>query len=113
MYIKNRLYHSALDTTPFQAFTGRRPNLANLRIFGSRVNARKTGVRPAKLDHHTTEGIFLTYTATNNNVYYIDHDSGQVRIGQHIIFDEAHMTIPAGYAPLAAQALQRLGYHVK
>ena len=113
VYIKNRLYHSALATTPFQAFTGRRPNLSKLRIFGSRVYARKTGNRPAKLDHHTTKGIFLTYTATDNNVYYIEHDSGQVRIGQHVIFDEAHMTTPAGYAPLAAEALQRLGYHVK
>ena len=113
VYIKNRLYHLALGTTPFQAFTGRRPNLSKLRIFGSRVYARKTGAQPAKLDHHTTEGIFLTYTATDNNVYYIDHESGQVCIGQHVIFDEAHMTTPAGYAPLAAQALQQLGYHFK
>ena len=29
-----------------------------------------------------------------------------------MIFDEAHMTVPAGRAPLAAQALQRLDYHL-
>ena len=35
-----------------------------------------------------------------------------VKIGQHVVFDEAHMTTPAGYAPLAAKALQCLGYYV-
>ena len=111
VYVKNRLYHSKLRMTPFQAFTGRRPDLSRLRIFGSRIYARDTGQRKAKLDHHTTEGIFVGFTATDRNVYYIDDATGSVRTGQHIIFDEAHMTVPARYAPLAAQALQRLGYH--
>ena len=111
VYVKNRLYHSTLRMTPFQAFTGRRPDLSRLRIFGSRIYARETGQRKAKLDHHTTEGIFIGFTATDRNVYYIDDETGTVRSGQHVIFDEAHMTVPARYAPLAAQALQRLGYH--
>jgi len=34
-----------------------------------------------------------------------------VKSGTHGIFDEAHMATPAAKAPLAAQALQRLGYH--
>ena len=113
VYIKNRLPHSALSTTPFQAFTGRRPDLSRLRIFGSRVYARKSGERAAKLDNHTAEGIFLGFTATDANVYFIDDETGTIKTGQHVIFDEAHMTVPAGHAPLAAQALQRLGYYVK
>ena len=112
VYIKNRLYHASLNTTPFQAFTGKRPNLSRLRIFGSRVYAKKTGDRPAKLDQHAAEGIFLSFSATDSNIYFIDDDSGRVKIGQHVVFDEAHMTVPAGHAPLAAQALQRLGYYV-
>ena len=31
-------------------------------------------------------------------------------MGTHALFDEAHFTVPASQAPLAAQALQRLGY---
>ena len=112
VYIKNCLFHSSLGTTPFQAFTGRWPDLSKLCIFGSRVYARKPGNRPAKLDHLTSEGIFLTFIATDNNVYYIDDESRQVRIGQYVIFDKAHMTVPAGRAPLAAQALQHIGYHL-
>ena len=33
--------------------------------------------------------------------------------GTHVMFDEAHMTVPAAQAPLAAQALQRLGYYTR
>ena len=47
------------------------------------------------------------------NVYFIDDETGTIKTGQHVIFDEAHMTVPAGHAPLAAQALQRLDYFVK
>ena len=113
VYIKNRLPHLAIRTTPFQAFTGKQPDLSRLRIFGSRVFAWKTGNRPAKLDNHASEGTFLTFTATDANVYYIDDKTGLVKMGQHVTFDEAHMTVPAGRAPLAAQALQCLGYFIK
>ena len=112
VYIKNRIPHLSINTTPFQAFTGKRANLSRLQIFGSRVYARKSGNRPAKLDHHASEGIFLSFTATDSNVYYLDDETGTVKIGQHVVFDEAHMTTPAAHAPLAAQALQRLGYYV-
>ena len=112
VYIKNQIPHSSINTTPFQASTGKRANLSRLRIFGSRVYARKTGNHPAKLDHHASEGIFLSFTATDSNVYYLDDKTGTIKIVQHVVFDEAHMTRPAGYAPLAAQALQQLGYYV-
>ena len=112
VYIKNCLFHASLNTTPFQAFTGKRPNLSRLRIFGSRVYAKKSGDRPAKLDQHAAEGIFLCFSATDSNIYFIDDETGKVKIGQHVVFNKAHMTVRAGHAPLAAQALQWLGYYV-
>ena len=63
-YIKNRLPHTALGITPYEAFTGVKPNLSHLRIFGSIVYGRKPGHRPAKLDKHDAIGVFLDYTAT-------------------------------------------------
>ena len=113
VFVKNRIPHSKLGTTPFQAFTGRRPNLSRCRVFGSRVYVRTTGDKPAKLDYHTNQGIFLSFCATDSNIYYIDDKSGSIRTGRHVLFDEAHMTVPAAKAPFAAQALQRLGYYVR
>ena len=34
-------------------------------------------------------------------------------MGTHVLFDEAHMTVPANKAPLVAQALQRLRYYAR
>ena len=107
------MYHSSTKLTPFQGFTGKRPDLSKLHIFGSRVYARKSGNCAAKLDNHAAEGIFLCFSAMDNNLYFIDDATGKIRMGQHVIFDKAHMSVPAGKAPLAAQALQRLGYYVK
>ena len=107
----NCIPHTSIKTTPTEAFTGTKPNLANLRIFGSRVFAKKPGNRPFKLDNHAYEGIYLGHTSNNRNVYIRDQQSGRIKIGAHVYFDEAHMTAPAGKVPLAAQALQRIGYN--
>ena len=95
VYVKNQLYHLKPQMTPFQAFTGRRPDLSQLKIFGSQVYARELGQQKAKLDHHTAEGIFVGFTATDCNVYFINDETGTVQTGQHVIFDKAYMTVPA------------------
>ena len=110
VYIKNRVPHQSLECTPFEALTGRRPNFKRLRVFGSRVQARKPGARPAKLDHHTDSGVFLSFTATDSNINFLDDTTGLIKTCTHVIFDEAHLSVHARKAPLAAEALQRLGY---
>ena len=112
-YIRNRLPHFATGCTPFEGFTGNQPDLSGLRIFGSRVYARKPGKRKAKLDDNSYKGFFLGFTATDKNCRYIDEDTGRIKIATHLVFDEAHFSQPAHKAPLAAQTLQRLGYYAK
>lgn len=113
VYVRNRLPHHAINITPYEALTGTQPDLSGLRTFGSRIYARQPGRRKAKLNDNTSKGYFLGFTATTKNVLYIDEDSGRVKTGTHVIFDEAHMSVPASKAPLAAQTLQRLGYYSK
>lgn len=110
VHVKNRLWHSSQNCTPYEAFTGTRPDLSLLRIFGSRVYVCDTGLKKVKLDYHTRIGVFLCFSATQKNIYYLDDDTGKVKQGRHALFDEAHFTVPAAKAPLAAQTLQRLGY---
>ncbi len=76
VYLLNRLVHSHTKHTPYEALSGSKPNLSHLREFGSRVCVRCTGTRCAKLDRHNFRGIFLGYTATDQNVIYMDIDSG-------------------------------------
>ena len=89
VYLHNRLVHSAINKTPYEAWCGRKPDVSNLRMFGARVCVKRTGTRRCKLDRHDFTGIFLGYTATDQNILYLDLDSGIVKSCHHAIFDEA------------------------
>lgn len=67
-YLHNRRVHRITMKTPFQAWYGRQPDLSHLRLFGSRVCVRRTGRRRAKLDRHDFTGLFLGFTATDQNI---------------------------------------------
>lgn len=112
VYIKNRLYHHSIKSTPYQQMTGNQPDLTELRIFGCRIFAKLTGKRRTKLDHHTAKGIFLGYTASNKIMRYIDEKTGVIKTATHAIFDEACMTLPSNKTPISARTLQILGYDI-
>eukprot|EP00804_Cyclotella_cryptica_P013123 CCRYP_002393-RA/>CCRYP_002393-RA protein AED:0.39 eAED:0.38 QI:0/0/0/1/1/1/3/0/907 len=75
--------------TPFEAWHGIKPNLSKLRVFGSRACVKRTGKRRSKLDRHDFTGIFLGYTATDENIKYVDVDTRVVKTSHHAIFDKA------------------------
>jgi hypothetical protein len=45
VYIKNRIPHTALGnkTTPFEKYTGRRPDLTDLKVLGCHVTVKTSG----------------------------------------------------------------------
>ena len=66
VHLKNRLWHSALDVTPFEAWNGSQPDLSHLHVFGSLLSAKIPGSQHAKLDKHTYDGIFFGYEGSSN-----------------------------------------------
>jgi hypothetical protein len=90
VHLKNRLWHSALTCTHYEAWNHTPPNISHLRVFGSLVTPRRPGPRPAKLDIHTYDGIFLGYEGSTTNIIYLDIHTGRVKNGFNKIFDEAH-----------------------
>lgn len=107
IYLKNRLPHRATGTMPFQAFTGKRPNIKKIRIFGCPIFARLPGKRPAKLDYHVTTGIFLGFTSTMKNIYYQDNATKRVKIATHVTFDEVGYTLPQETLSTTQRSLQQ------
>ncbi len=107
VYLHNWLVHSALNKTPYEAWCGRKPNVTHLKMFGACVCIKQTGTCRCKLDCHNFTGIFLGYTATDQNILYSDLDSGIVKLCHHAIFDEAWYMQPT--RPPAAQLLYDLG----
>jgi len=94
VYLKNRLPHQATNTTPHEAYTGTKPNIKKLRIFGCPVVCPLPGKQPSKLDTHAATGIFLGYTATENNIYYQDTQTKRIKIATHMMFDEVGYVVP-------------------
>jgi len=107
VYIKNSLPYSALPghITPFQRFTGRRPDLTHLRVLGSHVTVKQPQVRQSKLDAtFTTTGIFLGHTATHRAIWFEDTPTVKLKSARHAIFDEDHYT-PNNRPPYAQELM--------
>ena len=109
VYVKNRLPHSALHMkqSPYEAYTGVKPNLSLLRVWGCRVIVKRPEHRKAKLDDNTARGIFLRYTATDKNIVYLDIDTNIEKISSNVIFDEAHFS--TGSLTPGSKALKSAG----
>ena len=107
VWLHNRRIHRSTMMTPYEAWHGIKPDLTKLRIFGSRVCVKRTGKRRSKLDRHDFTGIFLGYTATDENIRYVDVNSRIVKTSHHAIFDEAWYLQPK--RPPFAQMLYDVG----
>ncbi len=111
VYLHNRLVHSATGFTPFEMYNNQQPNLEYLKTFGSQVCVKRSGNRNAKLDKHNFHGIFLGFTSTDQNIIYLDLDTGIVKQSHHATFDEAWYLQPSH--PLVAQLFYDLGLEAK
>lgn len=95
-FIKNRLPHAAFNykSTPYTELTGNKPDLQQLKIFGTPITTRKPGLRSVKLDTHTYHGIFLRYAKTMRNIVYYDKKTKEIKTTTFAHFDEAHYSQP-------------------
>jgi len=109
-YLKNCLPHTAINTTPYQAYTGKRPATTHLKIFGCPVIIKNPGRCPTKLDMNTNSGRFLGYTTTDKNVYYLDNQTCHLKLATHCIFNEAGRALPPADHTPVIKALQQAGW---
>jgi hypothetical protein len=89
VYLHNRRVHTETWKTLFKGYYGHKPDLAYLKLFGSRVCVKRTGDHRSKLDRHDFCGIFLGHASTDQNILYLNLDSGLVKCSHHAQFDEA------------------------
>jgi hypothetical protein len=100
VYLHNQLVHTVTWKTQFEAYFGAKPYLSCLKLFGSRVCVKRSGSCCSKLDRHN-------FKATDQNIIYLDLDSGVVKSSHHAQFEEAwYLQLTR---PPAAQLLYDLG----
>ena len=61
MYILNRVPSKAVPKTPFELWTGRKPSLRHIHIWGCPVKARIYNPHGKKLDSRAISGYFIGY----------------------------------------------------
>jgi hypothetical protein len=89
VYLHNRMVHASTRKSPFEGLYGMKLDIGHLKLFGSRVCVKQSGKRRSKLDCHDFKGLFLGYTATDQNIVYLDLDRGIVKQSHHAQFNEA------------------------
>ena len=86
-YVKNRLYHSAIKRSLFEALTGKKPTLKHVRVFG--CSAFVYNHAPASKVHaRAVPGIFLG--CNDHGVYIVERLTDRKVINSvHVTFDES------------------------
>jgi hypothetical protein len=89
VYVKNRLSHSALGfKTPEEMFTGNKPKVSHLKIFGCPVFIHILKEKRNKLEPSGKKGIFVGYCEVSKafKIYIPGHH--HIEISRDVTFDE-------------------------
>jgi hypothetical protein len=85
VYVQNRLSHSALGLkTPEEIFTGKKPEVSHLKIFGCPVFKEKRN----KLDPSGKKGIFVGYCEVSKAFRIYIPGQHHIEINRDVTFDE-------------------------
>jgi len=89
VYLKNHCPHRVLGMSTLEEdFTGKKPDISHLKIFGSSVYIHVTKDTRKKLELTTKVGIFLGYTKTPHNYRVCFPNSRMIFVRRDIKFDE-------------------------
>ena len=89
IYSKNRSPTAVLKhKTPYEAFWGTKPNLSNLRVFGSQCYVHNDAPTRRKLDPRAFPAVFIGYSTPSKAWRYYIPSKRKAGTSRNIIFDE-------------------------
>jgi transposase InsO family protein len=91
-YLRVRSPTASGTSTPYEDFTGDKPDISNLRVFGSIAYVHTPKEKRRKLDNKATKGIFLGYEP-HSKAYRV-LVNGKLVISRNVIFDESSSSRP-------------------
>ena len=83
MYLLNMVPSKAVPNTPFELWTGRKPSLRHLHVWGCPAEVRIYNPQEKKLDSRTTSGFFIGYPEKSKEYrfYRFNHNTRIVETG--------------------------------
>ncbi|BBH01567.1 multidrug resistance-associated protein 9 [Prunus dulcis] len=92
VYLQNRSPTSALDnSTPFEKFSGRKPGVKHLRIFGSLCYIHIPTQKRHKLEDTGEKGVFVGYGVCEKGYRVLNLRTQKIELSRSVIFDEEAM----------------------
>ncbi|CAL2241191.1 unnamed protein product [Prunus armeniaca] len=89
VYLQNRCYTTSItDKTPFQAFTGRKPGVKHLRVFGSICYSHIPSNLRQKFDDKASKGIFMGYGSCDKGYRVYNLQTEKIILYRSVVFDE-------------------------
>jgi hypothetical protein len=89
VYVQNRLSHSALGfKAPEEMFTGKKPEVSHLKIFGCLVFIHIPKEKRNKLEPSRKKGIFVGYCEVYKAFRIYIHGHRHIEINRDVTFDE-------------------------
>lgn len=100
VYVLNRSLSSRNpETTPYEEWTGKKPSLKHLKVFGAEAFKHIPKKFRKKLDSKAKKLIFVGYQADSKNYRLYDPDSRKISVSRDVLFHEEvqgdRTTIPA------------------
>lgn len=89
VYVQNKCHHAILDQkTPEEVFTGEKPDVGHLRIFGCTVYVHVPKEKRTKMDPLRKKGIFVGYSETSKAYRIYVPGQRQIEVNRDVTFDE-------------------------
>lgn len=87
-YIQNRCPSRSVGTTPYEKWYGRKPNLKNLKIFGTPAFVHIPREKRRKLDEKSQQLLFVGYSENSKAWRFLDKDTDDIYISRDVKFIE-------------------------
>ncbi|KAH9735937.1 hypothetical protein KPL71_017913 [Citrus sinensis] len=89
VYLSNRSpTRSVWGKTPQEAWSGRKPGITHLRVFGSIAHVHVPDESRAKLDDKSEKFIFIGYDNNSKGYKLYNPNNGKIVISRDVVFDE-------------------------
>lgn len=89
VYLLNRLPTKTMgDRTLFEAWTGRKPQLGHLRVFGCTAHAKNTAPHLKKLDDRSAPYVYLGVEEGSKAHRLFDPRRGRIHVSRDVVFEE-------------------------
>lgn len=90
VYLNNRSpARNVRDQTPLEVWSGRKPSVNHVRIFGSIAYAHVPHQGRAKLDDQSVKYVFVGYDASSTRYHLYNPNNNKVVVSCDVEFDEA------------------------